>query len=252
MSIRVMTAVWASAPFTHTTLLVLLALADSANDAGVCWPSVPGLAERARTSTRHVRRALADIEQAGWVKREMRPGRKTLYRITPDTQVTPDEMSPRTQGSPTPDTQVTPPRTPTSATPDTHVLRTVRNHQKNRQGNRQELAATPDRFDEFWSIYPRKVSKPDARRAWAAALKRTDADTVIDGARRYADDPNRDPSYTKHPGTWLRNECWNDDPLPARGGTRPLDRQAELLRQEMARARAADQAAAGEWNQIGA
>ncbi len=79
-------------------------------------------------------------------------------------------------------------------------------------------------FDTFWSAYPRKEAKKAAADAFKAALKRASAEQIIAGAERYRDDPNRDPAYTKHATTWLRADCWDDAPLPARpknGNARP-------------------------------
>jgi hypothetical protein len=81
-------------------------------------------------------------------------------------------------------------------------------------------------FDEFWAAYPRSGSKPTALKSFARALKRADAETIIEGAKRYAADPNRDPSYTKLPATWLNNDCWADPPLPTRNtptSNQPVD-----------------------------
>ena len=77
-------------------------------------------------------------------------------------------------------------------------------------------------FDLFYdSAYPRKGSRPVAFRAFTKALTKTDLETIIAGAQRYAADPNREPSYTKLPATWLNQECWEDPPLPARGRGKP-------------------------------
>jgi len=78
-------------------------------------------------------------------------------------------------------------------------------------------AASPDpAFDEFRAAYPRKAGKALARRAWDKALRRAEVAAIIDGARRYAEDPNREPEFTAHPATWLNQDRWLDDPLPAR------------------------------------
>ena len=57
-----------------------------------------------------------------------------------------------------------------------------------------------------------------------AAVKKVNPERIIAGALRYRDDPNRDPAFTKYPGTWLRAEAWNNGPLPARnrGKTEPI------------------------------
>jgi hypothetical protein len=49
-----MTAVWDHTPYEGGELLVLLALADWADDQGRCWPSVPAIAQKARLKERHV------------------------------------------------------------------------------------------------------------------------------------------------------------------------------------------------------
>jgi len=68
---------------------------------------------------------------------------------------------------------------------------------------------------KFWSIYPLKKSKEGARRAWAAALKKTTAAEIIAGAERYRNEPGRKPEFTKHPTTWLNQGCWADEVTPA-------------------------------------
>lgn len=79
----------------------------------------------------------------------------------------------------------------------------------------------PDQFDAFWMIYPRHVGKQLARKAWAKAIRTTDPNAVMAGAARFAADPNREDQFTPHPTTWLNRGGWDDDPLPARGGTQP-------------------------------
>ena len=64
--------------------LVLLALADQANDAGTqCWPSVETIAKRSGQGIRTVRRALASLEKAGHLTRDHRDGTSTQYRVHP-------------------------------------------------------------------------------------------------------------------------------------------------------------------------
>jgi hypothetical protein len=75
---------------------------------------------------------------------------------------------------------------------------------------------TPNAFDLFWSIYPIKVGKKKAQDAFKKALTETDLATLIAGATRYAEDPNRVEAYTAHPTTWLNAGRWGDDPLPER------------------------------------
>lgn len=69
-------------------------------------------------------------------------------------------------------------------------------------------------FDEFWEIYPRREAKAAARKAWEKAVRRANPEEILSGARRYRDDPNREPRFTAHPASWLNADRWLDDPLP--------------------------------------
>lgn len=73
-------------------------------------------------------------------------------------------------------------------------------------------------FERFWEAYPLKNGKSAAFKAFRKALRKATAGEVIEGARRYRDDPNRDPGYTKYPQGWLNDGRWADGPLPMRGG----------------------------------
>lgn len=67
-----------------TAKAVLISLADNANDAGHCWPSLTTIAERTCVSRRAVIDAVDYLERAGAVARVRGgPGRSTYYQITP-------------------------------------------------------------------------------------------------------------------------------------------------------------------------
>ena len=98
---------------------------------------------------------------------------------------------------------------------------TNNNHKnKNHKTSKDLDHPEDDRFVEFWDTVPRKVGKGAARKAWAKAVKKADPQVIIEGMRRYRDDPNRSDEFTAHPSSWLNAERWDDDPLPARGGSR--------------------------------
>jgi len=74
----------------------------------------------------------------------------------------------------------------------------------------------PAEFDDWYAVYPRKVGKGAAVRAFAKALKKTDAQTLTDALRRQLpwfesqDKPSGD--FRPYPATWLNEERWADDP----------------------------------------
>lgn len=86
----------------------------------------------------------------------------------------------------------------------------------------------PPRFDDFWDAYPRHRDRRKAERAFTAALRRADADTIIDGASRYATDPSREEQYTKYAEGWLNGDGWLDEPLPLRNNGKPVHKLRAL------------------------
>lgn len=84
MNIRIMSAVWHDATqYKEGTLLVLLALADWANDEGWCWPSVRQIAAKARLQERQAYNVIRQLESDGVVVRQSGGGRgnATRYRV---------------------------------------------------------------------------------------------------------------------------------------------------------------------------
>lgn len=205
MSVKWIARVWDHTEVKGTALLVLLAIADHANDQGVCWPSAPTLAHKARCSERTVRRIVEALEAQSLLVIERRPGETSLLRLVldPGHFVTPDKMSPLTDSvrgtpdilSPTPDIQMSDePSLEPSVEPSTHASAVSQVDDGN--------------FDEFWAVYPKKVDKASARRAWNTQMRsRTGPNpaTVIEAARAYAASvAGTDPQYVKYPATWLR------------------------------------------------
>jgi DNA-binding transcriptional regulator YhcF (GntR family) len=81
-----MSAAWDHAEVASPlALLVLLALANHADDSGYCWPSVERIAHLSRTSRRTVQRQLVELETAGLVVRDIGTGagHTNRYRVLP-------------------------------------------------------------------------------------------------------------------------------------------------------------------------
>ena len=66
MSIRLMSSVWRIDGVGDTERLLLMALADHANDSGVCWPGLPHLALKTHKSLRQIQRRLRRLEHLGF------------------------------------------------------------------------------------------------------------------------------------------------------------------------------------------
>lgn len=186
-----------------TQKFVLVALCDSANDQGECYPSVPSLMEKCCLSERAVQGALAALVAGGHVQREFRRGRSTTYTVNPRTTCTPGETTtpadsaprPRTSRTPAPDA---PPQdmhpTPADSAPTPpHVVHptpapgapiTVKEPSIEPSGNRKESAARAPTLPR-----PTDVTEKTWR-DWCALRKAKRApvsETVVDGAREEAD-----------------------------------------------------------------
>lgn len=67
----------------------------------------------------------------------------------------------------------------------------------------------PDPFDTFWSIYPRREDKIDARKAWTRATKSSESADIIAAAKRYAAEcQGKERQFVKLPATWLNKGSW--------------------------------------------
>ncbi|GHC38662.1 hypothetical protein GCM10010348_77560 [Streptomyces anthocyanicus] len=69
-------------------------------------------------------------------------------------------------------------------------------------------------FGAFWSNYPKKRDREEAKKAWIAAIERgVEPKHMVDAAQAYARErANKDPQYTKYPATWLNKGCYDDEP----------------------------------------
>lgn len=70
-------------------------------------------------------------------------------------------------------------------------------------------------FCRFWDAYPRRVSKKDARKAWAQLNPTIELVDKILAALAWQvpafkwDGPNQD--YAPYPASWLNGERWTDE-----------------------------------------
>lgn len=121
-----MSAVW-PLPIPLAEKMVLLAIADNANDEGYCWPSVKTLQKKSSMSRSSVQNCINKLIIKGYLKRELRFNSSSNFRIEipPPTTKAPCD-------TPRPDKRLPP---PTSATPPAlHVgTEPSTNHQFNHQ-----------------------------------------------------------------------------------------------------------------------
>lgn len=208
MSIRVMSLIW-DCDLPTSEKMVLLVIADHADDFGKnAWPSMRTIARKASMSERQAQRYVKSLvdrqilwceSQAGglWDTRpDRRPNRYSI-NFNGVSSVSPrkdDRVTPRVERG---DIQGSNGVSPVSPKPSLEPS----------ENNVYEQG-----FEKFWQLYPRKVAKGAARRAWLKATKTSDIDTIIEGVTRYAHSRGDETKqYTPYPATWLNSERWLDD-----------------------------------------
>lgn len=83
------------------------------------------------------------------------------------------------------------------------------------------------RFDAFWKVYPKKVGKQDAMKAWKKIAPDEElTDTIIRAVEtaKQKDSRFREERFIPHPATWLNAGSWEneyDDYFPAQEQPKP-------------------------------
>lgn len=75
-----MSAVWAASNQRENALLLMLAIADHANDEGIAWPGIDSLAQKTRVSRRTVQRMVRQLAESGEIIMERGTGRGHTHR----------------------------------------------------------------------------------------------------------------------------------------------------------------------------
>ena len=70
-------------------------------------------------------------------------------------------------------------------------------------------------FEEFWKLYPKKLAKGDARKAWQQTARirppLPELLQAVRAARASKQWQRDDGEYIPYPATWLRAERWADE-----------------------------------------
>jgi len=232
MSIRLMSEVWRT-NLPTVEKMVLLIIADHASDDGTeAWPSQATIATKASISIRTVQRAVNSLVEAKYLwmakgqggsvncREDRRPHKYTINikRLRGDIVTSREERVDFDDAD--------------GATMKTSTGRQSRpmNHPNKPSNETPEVVIQGEtEFDIFWKIYPLKVGKSAAKKAWEKAIKLDPPAAICAGAFKYAEDPNRHPSFTAHAATWLNAGRWADEALPARVLTQDEKREAELI-----------------------
>lgn len=202
MSIKVMSQVWENETLSATDKIVLLSLADHADDEGICYPSISRLVKRTGLTERTVQNATQRLKQRGFLRVELNAGRRgaNLYHInaTPAADAPPQQMHPAADTGEPPHLTT---QTPAADAPE--PSRTV--------------IKTSDQFDaqfdRFWSSWPlRKVGKEKARAAFKRLSQANREQATIRAASWASKWRATYPTASDvHPSTYLNGKRWEDE-----------------------------------------
>lgn len=96
-----MSAAW-DADLPPMEKLVLLALADCANDQGGCWPAVSTIVRKSGQGERTVRRCIQSLIEKGHLTQQQRTGTSPIYTVHPCQSGTPANPAPLPERQDTP------------------------------------------------------------------------------------------------------------------------------------------------------
>jgi uncharacterized protein YdaU (DUF1376 family) len=139
---------------------------------------------------------------------------------------------------------------PADAVPDASQTPALHNHTHNQKdifdSNESQISESSLRserardFDVFWDVYPNKVGKAAAKKAFEKATKRTDLPILMAGLDRYIHKTDDRPWC--NPATWLNQDRWEDRPA-MNGHNQPRMSRTELTRANLMRKFADDERA---------
>ena len=186
------------------TKIVLYWLADHHNgETGKCFPSLNRLALLAEMDKSTVVRHIDTLENLGLVDR-VRSNRddggfsSTHYVLKIGT--------PLSQNATSPCSKIAPPL----------VAKCNTNLGSNNLGSNNNKSSSDDEvdyyFDQLWSLYPRKVGKGQARKAFKTASKKKDFYELLPKLMDYVQTlEGKDKQFIPHLATWLNGERWEDE-----------------------------------------
>jgi hypothetical protein len=95
---------------------------------------------------------------------------------------------------------------------DTHVTPSVKNQKIKPLVDPGSTELAGSRFDEFWSVYPKKVKRKGAEKIWRSKKLDRNAEQIIaDVTNRARSDRSWLDGFIPHPTTYLNGERWNDE-----------------------------------------
>lgn len=245
MSVRTMARVWADSTQAGSHLLMLLAIADFADDDGNAYPAVATLATKCRMKPRNANVILAGLRSSGELEvlENEGPRGTNKYRIVEPSRGVQSHAGLQriaglqelagVQGHAGLQRIAAPPAKACSKPLQRLADEPSLNHQDPpslaRSRTQTQSRKRPERsksehalFAEFYAAYPRKAARARALKAFTALNPDRAALQVMLAAiveQQYSDQWCRDGGkYIPFPASWLNGQRWEDQPPSAVGG----------------------------------
>lgn len=204
---------WASKQKVNTASqkLVLLMLANYADDEDKCWPSKKTLADVCCLSKAAICSNIVKLEEGGFLSVEKREGTSSIIRLNTG-------VHKADRGCPSNGQGVSSRKTGGVQPMDTNLSYTLSTE------TITETISVDSEFEEFWAAYPSRSPhanpKKPAKLKYAAIRKQNVShETIVNAAKAYAIAMlGRDTLYIAQAVTWLNQRRFEDD-YPVAGGT---------------------------------
>jgi len=199
----------------HAAFRVLSVLCIFTDKGGECFPSLKTIAKELGISPQAVHRQIKNLERLGHIKittRFRKDGSQTssLYQILglqhEVERCSPDVDTPSTPEVDPPLTSDVDPINDPSEQPKKNIYKLPLSHEQ--EPDPEEL------FNRWYAYYPKKVDKGGGRKAFKSALRKTSFETLLDGAKRYAEcetSKGTPKQFISGPAKWLNGERWLDE-----------------------------------------
>jgi DNA-binding transcriptional ArsR family regulator len=199
-----------------TTKLVLLKLADNANDDGYCWPSQSTIARHTGLNRSTVNRHIKKLADAGLV--EVIPRSKDGVSLPNHYQLHIEWGSCKEKGVGA-ESHRGGRRESQGVVAEEHTEPSV-----------ESSKGTNGAFERFWKAYPVKRNKKKAKDAWQRKCLNDKADELIaDVETRTKKDPQWLKGYIPHATTYINGERWEDEIETSEQGGEPKSPARRML-----------------------
>lgn len=194
------------ADISHIAVRIYGVLRRHADQTGSCHPGRARIANLAHTSPSSVDRAIQQLVEHGFITVHHRRNPDNPQQLLSNRYVI-HSTPPAHDYTPLPLVSTPPPASD-------EVTKAIEPEPNNQ-------------FNEWWKLYPKKVNKQQALKAWNQHTKKTAAEHIIEATRRQLTTPDsaltRDPQYIPYPASWLNAGSYENETIETNEPPRAYD-----------------------------